>query len=289
MSGRYLGGSSELYQLLIPDAMLKERHTSYLIVVPSDILHHLPIEALVDKDGQYVVEKFNVSYVPSTTMLRPRNSRQTNRASDLGVLAIGDPLYPDGSGFALLEHSFEEIAAIVDVFGSEMVTQYTGNQATKSIVTEHDFAGTGCLHISAHGFGDFVSSDKSALMLSIVPEVDGSGLLTSEDICRLNLPLELVYLSACRTGIGRMIPGEGVMSLSRSFLEAGCGTVIASVWNVDDAASADLVRHFYAGLKEGNTVARSLALAKRSLLSSGRALRPHPYFWAPYLSIGCHN
>lgn len=286
LTGSALIAAKKLFRHLIPELLVGLRSIDHLILVPSGVLYYLPVEALVTDDDRYLVETYDVSYVPSTATLELlRQRQQHSKPSDM-VVAFGDPVYPVGSGFANLEHSAEEVAAIVGAFGPEKVNCFLGGQASEANLTHLDFSEVKYLHIAAHGFCDFSETENSAIVLSVPFDTGGSGYLTPEDIRQLELPLELAFLSACRTGTGRIFPGEGAMSLARPFIEAGCNSVIASYWSVDDAASAELVGHFYRYLKAGNSIGHSLTMAKRKLLESKRMLRPHPYFWAPYVLIG---
>lgn len=101
---------------------------------------------------------------------------------------------------------------------------------------------------------------------------------------RLRLSADLVTLSACDSATGREYPGEGVVSLSRAFLYAGASSLIASLWDIADQATSELMTRLYRGLLEGQPKAQALRAAKLSLLATPRTA--HPYYWAPFLLSG---
>ena len=101
---------------------------------------------------------------------------------------------------------------------------------------------------------------------------------------RLRLAADLVTLSACQSALGELVTGEGMVGLSRAFFYAGAPSVVASLWNVNDEASAELMRHFYRGLRRGLTKAEALRQARLELRREPRY--SHPYFWAPFVLVG---
>ncbi len=102
----------------------------------------------------------------------------------------------------------------------------------------------------------------------------------------MKLNAQLAVLSACNTGKGKLLGGEGVLSLSRGFFYAGVPSVIMTLWAVEDRSGADLMTSFYKYLAEGKTKDEALRLAKVDYLKSSDQMRSHPHFWAAYMSIG---
>ena len=146
------------------------------------------------------------------------------------------------------------------------------------------------VHFATHGYLDSERPDLSAIVLSVVDE-DGNpqdGFLRAHDIYNLNLPAELVVLSACQTGLGKDIKGEGLVGLTRGFMYAGARRVVVSLWNVNDKATAELMQRFYRGmLREKLTPAAALRKAQVEL-----AQHPQwhsPYYWAAFVLQGDWN
>jgi CHAT domain-containing protein len=108
------------------------------------------------------------------------------------------------------------------------------------------------------------------------------GFLTMQEVTHLKLNADLVVLSACQTGRGEVVPGEGVMGLTRAFLYAGSRGVVCSLWSVDDERTASLMKAMYAELKKGKGSSEALALARRKLIAEEQA----PFYWAPFILVG---
>jgi CHAT domain-containing protein len=111
------------------------------------------------------------------------------------------------------------------------------------------------------------------------------GLLEAAEISRLDLDCDLAVVSACQTGRGRLLSGEGIVGLSRAFLLAGARAVVVSLRNVSDASTSRLMKNFYRNLTEGSSNAAALRKAKLEMIQSGRQTR-HPYYWSSFVIIG---
>jgi LPXTG-motif cell wall-anchored protein len=146
------------------------------------------------------------------------------------------------------------------------------------------------VHFATHGIVDYQHPQLSGLVLSLVDETGKpqDGFLRMHDIYNLKLPVDLVVLSACNTALGKDVKGEGLIGLTRGFMYAGAGGVVASLWKVDDDATAELMTHFYEGMfKRGLTPAAALREAQLALRSQKRWQAP--YFWAAFVIQGQYN
>jgi CHAT domain-containing protein len=146
------------------------------------------------------------------------------------------------------------------------------------------------LHFATHGLLDSVHPELSGLVFSTVDErgKPRDGLVRLHEIFGLSLRADLVVLSACQTALGRDIKGEGLVGLTRGFMYAGAPRVIATLWDVDDRATAELMRHFYEHLlKERLTAAVSLRAAQLALMQDARW--SSPYYWAGLVLQGDWN
>lgn len=144
------------------------------------------------------------------------------------------------------------------------------------------------VHFATHGILNETNPGRSGVVLSLYDEqgrFHEEGFLRLEDIYDLNLPVDLVVLSACRTGLGKPVKGEGLIGLTRGFMHAGTRRVLASLWKVDDDATAELMKRFYQNiLKEGMTPAAALRAAQSSM--AGETRWSHPYYWAGFVLQG---
>jgi CHAT domain-containing protein len=162
-----------------------------------------------------------------------------------------------------------------------------GFSANREMATSADLGQYRFIHFATHGYLDSERPDLSAIVLSLVDQngKPRDGFLRTHDIYNLNLPAELVVLSACQTGLGKDIKGEGLVGLTRGFMYAGARAVVVSLWNVNDRATAELMQRFYRGmLRENLTPAAALRNAQAEL---ARQPQWHsPYYWAAFTIQG---
>jgi CHAT domain-containing protein len=185
-----------------------------------------------------------------------------------------------------LFYSRMELANLRAIAGPETLMM-TGFDATRAKLATVDLSGYAILHIATHGFLDPKRPEKSGLILSTVDRkgLPQNGAVGLPDIYGLHAPVDLVVLSACRTGLGKEVRGEGLIGLTRGFMYAGASSVIASLWKVDDEATAELMKRFYANmLQEGMTPAAALRAAQNSIRKEPRW--HSPYFWAAFTLQG---
>ena len=160
-------------------------------------------------------------------------------------------------------------------------------KANRAAATGGELSKYRYVHFATHGYIDSERPDLSAIVLSLVDEYGRpqDGFLHAREIYNLNLPAELVVLSACETGLGKEIKGEGLVGLTRGFMYAGARRVVVSLWNVNDKATAELMARFYRGmLREDKTPAAALRTAQMEM-SRQRQWRS-PYYWAAFVLQG---
>ena len=142
------------------------------------------------------------------------------------------------------------------------------------------------IHFAAHGVIDEDYPARSGIILSAAGDTREDGVLQMSEVMRLKLNADLVTLSACRSGLGKLVNGEGIIGLTRSFLYAGADGVVVSLWDVNDLSTAALMKSFYANLKQGMPKDEALRQAKLELLKGKQRTWQHPYFWAPFVLVG---
>jgi CHAT domain-containing protein len=143
------------------------------------------------------------------------------------------------------------------------------------------------VHFATHGLINSEHPELSGLVLSLVDEngKPQDGFLRMSDIFNLEMPADLVVLSACQTALGKEVKGEGLVGLTRGFMHAGARRVVASLWQVDDLATAELMKRFYSGmLKENLRPAAALRAAQTEM--SGSSRWSSPYYWAGFVIQG---
>lgn len=285
--------------------------TKRLAVVPDGILHRLPFAALRLED-RYLNEDFEVVRLPSASVLLSLRERRQRRTPPPGLLALmADPVFrhdderlpgtigaaggssrlgdpPGVEALGRLPESGEEAEAIAHLLPVSCRWMARGFGASRTAITEEErLADFRLVHLATHAVLDDNVPEHSGLVLSRVDEHRNplEGFVYAFEIAELELPADLVVLSACRTADGQPIRGEGLVGLSQSFFEAGASRLVASLWEVDDSATKELMVHFYKGLLEEKLPpTEALRRAQHLLLQSD--LWNAPYYWAPFVLIG---
>lgn len=306
---QYTGAARRLYDVLIAPAAALVGDKRTLLVVPDLALNHLPFEALLtaDPDGgsfaferlPYLVNRWTVSYIPSAGALASLRRRARAPEPHGGRLVIiGDPASGPEDGragnattgpsprlFPALAAARDEIAAISRRYPGGAVTVYARSDAREEHIKHSALVSDAQrLHFVTHGLVDDRRPERSALVLAVDPSSTEDGLLQVHEIFNLNLSSEIVVLSACQTALGKDVPGEGVMGLTRAFLYAGASSVAASLWRVADSSTADLMAAFHERMATKGRKADALREAKLALIAGGRWM--HPYYWAPFVLMG---
>ncbi|MBV9767911.1 MAG: tetratricopeptide repeat protein, partial [Acidobacteriaceae bacterium] len=187
-----------------------------------------------------------------------------------------------------LPYTRQEAAEILKISPPDQSIALLDFKATKSFVQTADLTQYRIVHFATHGLLDSQHPELSGLVLSRFDEKGQplDGFLALEDIFNLKLPAQLVVLSACQSGEGKLIGGEGLVGLTRGFMYAGASTLNVSLWNVDDAATAQLMAHFYGGLLGSQHLKPAAALRTAQLALMKHNEWKHPYFWAPFVIQG---
>ncbi len=304
-------------QVLAPAARLLGARR--LVVVADGALETVPFAALPDpasagpcSEAPPLVAGHEIVDLPSVATLAAQRRLLAKREPAPGWLAVvADPVYGPGDGrlarsgpgataartaatrgggssgrFRRLPYSGEEAAAVLAGLPPDRVFSATGFDASKATVSGGALAGFRVLHFATHGALDAEQPLLSFLALSNRDRrgrpVDGA--LYAHEIYDLDLPAELVVLSACDTALGRPVRGEGLVSgLPRAFLYAGAARVMVSLWQVEDRSTRDLMERFYRGLlHRGLAPGRALQEAQRSLWLAGKP----PRQWAAFVLQG---
>ena len=284
-----------LYRLLLAPFAARLDGAKRLVIVPDGVLHYVPFESLVASvragRPRYLLETHDVTYAPSASVLA-RLGRDSG-AARLALLAYGAPdlggtsvkAATRGGTFGPLSHARQEVLSIARLFPAERRKIQLGRGASESAFKKEDLAQFRILHLATHGLIDDRAPGRSGLLLA---PGDGAedGLLQGTEILNLKLDADLVVLSSCGSGLGKLVGGEGLVGLSRAFFYAGTRSLVVSLWNVDDASTAEVMKAFYRRLSQGRGRAEALREAKRDLLRSDRPLYHHPYYWAPLVLVG---
>ncbi len=274
----------QLHQILIePIAdLLPTDPFARVIFSPQSSLFLVPFPALKDKSGKYLIEKHTILTAPSLQVLeltRQQRERINQRVNSQQALVLGNPIMPSvgqpPQQLRPLPGAEREANAIASLLNTQSLT---GSLGTKAAIVQK-MPSARIIHLATHGIFDDVRGLGSAIALA--PSGDDYGLLTAEEILDLKLNAELVVLSACDTGRGR-ITGDGIIGLSRSLITVGVPSVIVSLWSVPDAPTAELMTAFYQNWQKNPDKAQALRQAMLTMMKQ----YPNPKDWAAFTLIG---
>ncbi len=308
----YLDSAFRLYQMLVAPAIGDLAGKSSLVIVPDRGLYYIPFEAfLTEAPGKgasspmpYLLYKYAIAYVPSASVLANlREPRAVSPADSKELIAFA-PF--SGSGeragirgtagggeiqaksiprkFPPLPASGREISGIADLYQGSAL-EFFRNEATEETVKRNPAVATAHrLHFATHAQLDERYPEDSSLVLVRPEGSPEDGYLRVQEIFNLKLAADLVVLSACQTGRGKEVTGEGLIGLTRAFFYAGAPSLVVSLWNVTDSSTPGLMLDFYKNLDHLHDKAQALKAAKVSMIERG--VYKHPSYWAPFILIG---
>ncbi len=291
-----------------------------LIVVPDGKLHYFPISALPlpnSDSGEPILLTNETVYEPSAATLSMLTQiKRKNSGATKNLLVFSDPIFSaddsriigntaqtpgetaagraDNFRFAesltslmRLNGSKAEADSIVEIVGASGAQMLTGAQATRENALDAKTGDYKIIHFATHGL---IKEDRPELSGIVLSQFDASGssqngVVRLQDIYAMNLNADLVVLSACSTGIGKEVKGEGLMSLNNAFLQSGAKTVVSSLWEVDDEATRELMKNFYGEMAAGDTpTPESLRRAQIKLRHNPQF--QSPFYWAAFTAQG---
>lgn len=305
----YSNAAYGLYKKLVEPIMPAMRSGS-LIIVPDQMLYYLPFEMLLTSEPSvsgyyrmpYLIRDFNVSYVPSATVLQMLAAQKMEDPRNLFAVApfnetsirISDRAGPsryisDLSPLPLTQYETREIANVFNesrsfwnFFSPEKTEILLGRDATKPVIENTPFEEYGFIHFATHAF---VNEDDPALSgIAFWSGDNDDGVIYVNDIYNMNLKADLVSLGACETGLGTVYKGEGMIGFTRAFIYAGAANLLVSMWRVNDQPTANLMIQFYKYAREGHSYSDSLQMAKMDLINQPEFAAPRN--WAAFVLQG---
>ena len=320
-----LPASTQLTQLILPN--LEEISQKRLLIVPDGQLHYIPFSGLSvnPSDYQPLLTKHQVIHLPSASTVAINRNQLTQRTIAPNTLAIiANPVFsldderfngktnsPSGDTRGtedIAQISLERSTATAEIeklsplpftrTEADTILELLRGKSSLGIfdfdanlnrVKRPDLSEYQIIHFATHGIFNSEYPELSGLVVSLVDQQGNpqNGFLRLNDIFNLNLPAELVVLSACQTGSGKNVKGEGIVGLTRGFMYAGAPRIIASLWNVNDASTAELMSQFYQKyLQENLPPAEALRQAQLAMWQSENIDWRNPYFWAAFTLQG---
>ncbi|MFW6173477.1 MAG: CHAT domain-containing protein, partial [Elusimicrobiota bacterium] len=286
-----------------------------LIIIPDGILYYLPFETLIIPGSEnsikenFLINKYKISYAPSSSSLLFLLKKKIHKEPSKGLLAFGDPFYSaadssrrknnktyaevlkelystQGFDCSALPYSQKEIQLISRYFLKGKKDIYLQKEAKEDLVKRIHLKDYKIIHFACHGFLDEKFPHRSALVLALDDDKSEDGFLQVREIYNLRINADLIVLSACQTGRGRLEKVEGILGLPRIFFYAGADSVVSTLWKVRDKATAIFMNHFYHYLSQGHDKSQSLRLAKLKMMNSKFS---HPFYWSAFILNGDYS
>lgn len=310
----YLDAAFQLYQELIAPARDALVGKTSLLIAPDGALYYVPFEAFLTAapgdegfgELPYLVRQYAVAYIPSASVLAglreprgetpPANHKlfvalapfaEPEKAPGASGSQTRDVSEPIRANLPRLPASRREVSGIAGLYSNASL-QFFGQDAKEEIVKNNsDIANAERLHFATHAELDETYPELSALVLAgsdAKGEGGEDGLLSVKEIFNLKLSANFAVLSACKTGLGKEVTGEGLIGLTRAFFYAGVPSLVVSLWNVTDGAAPDLLLDFYRNLDRLQSKSEALQQAKLETIRQGTY--DHPSYWAAFILIG---
>ncbi len=316
--------AQQLSQTIIAPAInqIKDKR---LVIVGDGILQQIPFATLPDPQVKNKYQPLMVNHeiinLPSATTIAIQRRQITNRQPAPNLIAIlADPVYTandervtgkpapaqiaanleleqsvlkrsaraiNGQGFPRLPFTLQEAESILQLIPNATGLKATSFDANYDFATSPTLSQYRILHFATHGFVDNDNPELSGLVLSLVDQQGQPrrGYLQLADLYNLNYPADLIVLSACETGLGKEVRGEGLVGLTRGLMYAGGARIVISLWQVSDEGTAELMREFYQQML-GNKQTPAAALRNAQIKLWQQGDYRSPYFWAGFTIQG---
>lgn len=273
---RAIGSARKLRHLLIGPVEDLMAHARRVFVVPDQDLALLPFAALPLGDGESSSEELRFLGGDHEIAVLPMAGEPPAVTGPRApILLAGDPLPDERGEYPALEFAARELGGVEAIWAQSPTTRLDGARLTANSLRELPLASFGTLHFATHALASSRDPRRCAVILSAGEK------LSMQQIAEMRLGPALIVLSACKTGEGEVIPGEGVVGLTWAFLRAGAQGVVASLWSVVDESTTELMVAFHRNLRSGADPVRALSLAQRELARK----RPHPLHWASFVVV----
>jgi CHAT domain-containing protein len=279
----YKTSARALYDTLIGPGASALRGSDRWVISPAGSLWDVPFQALIDPTGKHILEAHALTFAPSlSTLWQVEQRPNAKSAGTVSLLAVASPSV---KGMAPIPDAEREARGIAALYPASVTL--TGERARSALFRQS--ANTAqVIHVASHAETEASHPLESFLALSPDPGrgTQDDGTVTARDILGLKLEASLVVLSACETARGAIGKGEGVLGLGWAVLAAGARASVLSQWQVDSAATADLMIDFHRRMTAAKAQGKSEALREASLATMRMPGRQHPFYWASFIVVG---
>ena len=264
---------------------LKDIDSQNLVIVPDGELNYMPFD-LLRENGSYLLETKSISYGNSITSLLELIKKAKSKENHILAYAPNfddEETVQDSRQFGKLLYNDDEVNGISSYFNTRKVL---GQNATLASFKANS-SNSNIIHLATHASANDAYPDYSYLAFSQQQDSSENSVLYIKDLYNISLDADLVTLSACQTGIGKLQKGQGMLSLSKGFYYAGAKSLVNTLWKINDKSSVKLMEFFYEGLSKGKSKAKALRDAKLKYLeTTDDSLLQHPYYWSAFVVSG---
>jgi CHAT domain-containing protein len=234
----------------------------------------------------YLIRKFDISYEFSAGLILQKSAKKSN-GSIPSIFLFAPVTFAAKDKLDDLPGTEREVKDIAGIFESKHFTcdSFIKEKADEQLLKSDKLANYNLLHLATHGVVDENNPELSRVLLHSGSDSEDGNLFAGE-IYNLRLNANLVTLSACQTGLGKISKGEGVIGLSRALVYAGAQNIIVSFWSVADQSTAELMKDFYGEMLQSSTNAFGKSLRQAKLNQMKTDNYGAPYYWAPFILIG---
>lgn len=284
--------SQFLYKLLITPVLPYLDKNKQICIIPDKILFHLPFSSLISPNRSYFLEEFDLFYSPSANVFvqLTERAKKLSNVKEENLLSVGNPAF-DARKFSDLKNLSEAETEAREIArnyrkSTIMVSKEATKKAFRRIYPKFKI-----IHFAGHYVAESDFPLFSKLIMAKDEEATGeNSFLTNAELISVKLPrTKLIVLSACETGIEKYSDGEGLIGLSRTFLSLGVPLIVASQWQVDSDASAELMKNFHQFRRQHKlSTTQALRQAQLKLLKTSNGRFQAPYFWAGFAVFGSY-
>jgi len=304
----YIKNAYRYYQILFPKPL--PENISQLVIIPDGNLGLIPFEALFTEpylnkienfnDFPFLIKKYDITYNYSSDLFfKQLNKQKETHWTNEQWFGIA-PVFKDAVNLIIAENEISPLPGSeleVKTIQKKMEEKGIGTktalyeEASEELMKSTELKNYKYIHIATHGFVNSEKPELSGIVLSEMKTGGNDGVMYTGEIYNLEINSDLVILSACETGLGKVSKGEGIIGLTRSLLYAGTNNIMVSLWKVADLSTSELMINFYDELlksekSNNNSFAYSNSLHHAKLKMIGNKQFAHPFFWSPFILIG---
>jgi CHAT domain-containing protein/tetratricopeptide (TPR) repeat protein len=303
----YIAPAHWLYQNLLAP-VLKNDKISHLIIIPDGALAQIPFEPMLTAAAPtkynnsyqtlpFLLQKYKVSYNYSATLLKEIYEQPKNKNNgQILAMAANYDLKLDSTKQHLRLPANQRLRAIlaplpaarkeIEALNQQMNGLFLFDAEANEANFKKNAPNYSIIHLALHGLLNSNSPILSSLAFSENSDSAENNFLQAYEISKMKLNAQLVVLSACETGFGKIEKGNGLASIARAFVYAGTPALVVSLWSVNDNSTAIIMQHFYSNLALGQAKDEALQQAKIQYLQKANGLAAHPAFWSPFVQMG---